>query len=75
MKKIDENLDKLSRNRIASFLGMIGTSQSGDVASKLRGMARTSAYQEPNKPASTKGKYGLTPQQIKMFRMALHPNK
>jgi hypothetical protein len=75
MKQIEENLDKLSRNKLASFLGMIGTSQSGDISSKLHDMAKKSGYQEKiNK--STKGKYSsLTPELERMVKAALNKRK
>lgn len=75
MKKIDENLDKLSRNRLASLLGMLGTAQSGDVSSKLHVMAKNSGYQEKiNK--STKGKYSsLTPKIERIVKAALNKRK
>lgn len=72
MKKIDENLDKLSKNNLAAFAAMVAQLQSGDVASKLHNMAKVSQYQDPEKPSSTEGKYGsLTPKQIEMIQNAL----
>lgn len=71
MKTLEENLDKFSRNKLASFLGMVGTLQSGDLSSKFRDMAKKS-YQV-NKPVPSVGK--LTPKQIELIKRVTNKRK
>lgn len=70
-----EEISDLSKNKLATFLGMLATLQSGDVSSKLHDMANKSKYQTMSKKVSS-GKYGkMSPKLEKLVRKNLNKGK
>lgn len=70
-----EEISNLDKNKLASFLGMLATLQSGDISSKLHKMAKESKYQSIISKNSS-GKYGTMPQRLEtLVRQNLNKGK
>jgi hypothetical protein len=70
-----EEISNLDKNKLASFLGMLATLQSGDISSKLHKMAKESKYQSIISNKSS-GKYGKVPDKWgTLFKTAIKNKK